>query len=263
MLKDKVAVITGAGGGLGQAVAKRFAKEGAKLVLVDLKQDVAQKTIDEVSKITNDVHFVQANVTKKDDVQYFVNEASKKFKSIDVFFNNAGIDAEVTPTSEYDEDMFGRVMEVNTTGVFLGMKYVLQVMHKQQSGSIINTASVHGLRGMINRSAYVASKHAVVGLTKTAAVENAQKGIRVNAVAPGPVFSEITIRIAKEKNPDNPEEHFNVMRELIPANRLGKPEDIANAVNFLASDETTYMTGIVIPVDGGMTASYYRADHSK
>src|SRR5699024_5366071 len=142
MLKDKVAVITGAGGGLGRAVAVRLANEGAKLVLVDLKQEAAQKTSDIVKGITDNVLIVQANVTKKDDVQTFVNVAVKKFNSIDIFFNNAGIDAEVTPTSEYDEGMFGRVMEVNTTGVFLGMKYVLQVMQKQKSGSIINTASV-------------------------------------------------------------------------------------------------------------------------
>src|SRR5699024_3719688 len=157
----------------------------------------------------------------------------------------------VTPTSEYDEGMFGRVMEVNTTGVFLGMKYVLQVMQKQKSGSIINTASVHGTRGMINRSAYVASKHAVVGLTKTAAVENAKQNIAVNAIAQRSVVSENTKRDAKELNPDDHEEHFNIMKDLIPANRLGKPEDIANTVNFLASDETTFMTGAVIPIDGG------------
>jgi len=261
MLKDKVAVITGAGGSLGRAVAERFANEGAKLVLVDLKEEAAKDTISAVKEITNDVHFVQANVTKKEDVQNFVKEAVEKFNRIDIFFNNAGIDAEVIQTSEYDEESFMRVMEVNTIGVFLGMKYILQVMQKQGSGSIINTASVHGTRGMINRSAYVASKHAVVGLTKTAAVENAQKNIRVNAVAPGPVFSEITKRVAKKLNPDDPEEHFNIMRDLIPANRLGRPEDIANAVNFLASDETTFMTGAVVPVDGGMMAAFYRAEN--
>lgn len=261
MLKDKVAVITGAGGSLGRAVAERFANEGAKLVLVDLKEEAAKDTINAVKAITQDVHFVQANVTKKEEVQNFVNEAVEKFNRIDIFFNNAGIDAEVIQTSEYDEELFKRVMEVNTTGVFLGMKYILQVMQKQGNGSIINTASVHGTRGMINRSAYVASKHAVIGLTKTAAVENAQKNIRVNAVAPGPVFSEITKKVAKELNPDDPEEHFNIMRDLIPANRLGKPEDIANAVNFLASDETTFMTGAVVPVDGGMMAAFYRAEN--
>src|SRR5699024_497070 len=143
-------------------------------VLVDLKQEAAQQTIDIVKGITDNVLFVQANVTKKDDVQNFVNVAVKKFNSIDIFINNAGIDAEVTPTSEYDEGMCGRVMEVNTKGGFLGMTYVLQVKQKQKSGSIINTASVNDRRGMIKRSAYVATKHAVIGLTKTQAVENAQ-----------------------------------------------------------------------------------------
>src|SRR5699024_467951 len=124
MLKDKVAVITGAGGGTGRAEAERHPNDGARLVLVALKQEAAQQTIDIVKGITDNVLFVQANVTKKDDVQNFVNVSVKKFNSIDIFFNNAGIDAEVTPTSEYDEGMFGREMEVNTTGVFLGMKYV-------------------------------------------------------------------------------------------------------------------------------------------
>lgn len=257
-LNGKVAVITGAGGSLGQAVAERFAKEGAKIVLVDLKKEAAEKTIDAVKDITQDVHFVQANVTNKDDVKGFVDEAVEKFGSIDVFFNNAGIDAEVVQVADYKEESFSRVMEVNTTGVFLGMKYVLQVMQKQGNGSIINTASVHGTRGMINRGAYVASKHAVVGLTKTASVENAQKSIRVNAIAPGPVLSEITKRVAKSLNPDNPQEHFDIMKALIPANRLGMPEDIANLVNFLASDESTFITGAIIPVDGGMTAAFYR-----
>src|SRR5699024_2750207 len=204
---------------------------GEKKELKKMKKETTQQKINKNKEITDKVLFVQANITKKDDVQNFVNEAVEKFKRIDIFFNNAGIDAEVTPTSEYDEGMFGRVVEVNTTGVFLGMKYVLQVMQKQKSGSIINTSYVNGTRGMINRRAYVSSKNAVVGLTKTATVENAQQNIRVNAIAPGPVFSEITKRVAKELNPDDPEEHFNIMRDLIPANRLGKPEDIANTVN--------------------------------
>lgn len=260
-LAGKVAIITGAGGSLGRSVAERFAKEGAKLVLVDMKEEAASQTIEAVKKITSDIHFVQANVTKKDEVQNFVNEAVEHFEKIDIFFNNAGIDAEVTPTSMYDEESFSRVMEVNTTGVFLGMKYVLQEMQKQGSGSIINTASVHGTRGMINRSAYVASKHAVVGLTKTASVENAEQSIRVNAIAPGPVLTDLTKRVAKELSPDNPEAHFDIMKSLIPANRLGKPKEIADLVNFLASDESTFITGAVIPVDGGMSAAYYRAEN--
>lgn len=259
-LEGKVAIITGAGGGLGRAVAERFANEGAKLVLVDLNEEAATQTIEVIKKITSDVHFVQANVTKKDEVQNFVNEAVDQFGRIDVFFNNAGIDAEVTATSTYDEEMFSRVMEVNTTGVFLGMKHVLQVMQEQGSGSIVNTASVHGTRGMLNRSAYVASKHAVVGLTKTAAVENAKQNIRVNAIAPATILTEITKRVARELNPDNPQEHFDIMKSLIPADRIGKPEEVANLVNFLASDEASFITGAIVPVDGGMTAAFYRAE---
>ncbi|TBL79856.1 glucose 1-dehydrogenase [Paenibacillus thalictri] len=255
-LKNKVVLITGAGGGLGGATALRFAKEGAKLVLVDLTESAANKTLKEVSDVASDVHFVAANVTKSEDVQKYVNEAVARFGRIDVFFNNAGIDAAVTPTSEYDEAMFDSVMSVNTKGVFLGLKYVLQVMQKQKSGSIINTASVHGLRGFSNRSAYVASKHAVVGLTRTAAAENAELNIRVNAICPATVVTEITKEVARKLNPENPQQHFDIMTSKIPAKRLGKPEEVASLVRFLASDESGFITGAMIPIDGGMSAAY-------
>jgi len=257
-LEGKVVAITGSGGSLGRAVAERSAKEGAKIVLVDLSEQTAAKTIKSVNKLTPNVHFVKANVTNKEDMKKFTQESVEKFGRIDVLFNNAGIDAEVIQTAEYDEDSFKRVMEINANGVFLGMKYVLKVMQQQGSGSIINTASVHGTRGMKNRSAYVASKHAVVGLTKTAAVENAKNNIRINAIAPGPVYSEITKKVAEKLNPNNPQEHFDIMKALIPADKLGLPEDISNLVNFLASDESAFITGTVMPVDGGMMAAFYQ-----
>lgn len=254
--KEKVVLITGAGGGLGRAAALRFAREdeGHKFVLVDLNEKAINQTLMELRDLTKDVHFVAANVTNPEDVKRYVDEAISKFGRIDVFFNNAGIDAAVTPTSDYNEDEFDRVMNVNTKGAFLGMKYVLQVMKKQNSGSVINTASVHGIRGMIDRSAYVASKHAVVGLTRTAAGEVAQYNVRVNAVCPAPIVSELTKEVAAKLNPDNPQQHFDIMKAKIPAKRLGTPEDIANLVRFLGSDESEFINGAIIPVDGAMTA---------
>ncbi|MEV9640792.1 glucose 1-dehydrogenase [Mammaliicoccus sciuri] len=254
--KGKVVLITGAGGGLGRATALRFAREesGHKFVLVDLNEKTISETMEELGEFTDEIHFVAANVTKSEDVKRYVDEAVEKFGRIDVFFNNAGIDAAVTPTSDYDEDEFDKVMNVNTKGAFLGMKYVLQVMKKQGSGSIVNTASVHGIRGMIDRSAYVASKHAVVGLTRTAAGEVAQYNVRVNAVCPAPIVSALTKEVAIKLNPDNPEQHFDIMKAKIPAKRLGTPEDIANIVRFLGSDEAEFINGAIIPVDGAMTA---------
>src|SRR5699024_10811199 len=190
-----------------------------------------------------------ADVTKEIDIKNYVNEAMKKYGKIDIFFNNAGIDADVTSIDKYDENQFNKILDVNTKGVFLSLKHVLKVMREQHSGSIINTASIHGLRGVADRVGYVASKHAVIGMTKTASTENAEFNIRVNAICPATIVTNITKEISKRANPDNPEVHFDKMKEKIPAKRFGKPEDVANLVSFLASNESNYITGAIIPID--------------
>ena len=255
-IRGKVVVITGAGGGLGRATALRFAKEGAKLVLVDITEGAARKTLESVKEVTSDVHFVEANVAKSEDVQKYVKEAVERYGRIDVFYNNAGIEGAVTPIGDYDEEIFDRVISVNTKGVFLGLKYVIQVMQKQKSGSIINTASVAGILGQGNLSAYTASKHSVVGLTRSAAAENAKLNIRVNAICPGPIDTDMMKNAANKYNADNLQEYYNLVMEKVPANRIGKPEEVASLVRFLGSDEAGYINGAIIPIDGGMTTSY-------
>ncbi|WP_158734867.1 SDR family NAD(P)-dependent oxidoreductase [Alteribacillus sp. YIM 98480] len=255
-VKGKVVVITGAGGGLGQATAVRFANEGAKLVLVDLSDQPMERTVSLVKEITQDVHTVEANVTNSNDVQNYVKEAVDTFGFIDVFYNNAGIEGSVTPTTQYDEDEFDKVMAVNTRGVFLGLKYVLQQMQKQKSGSIINTASVAGISTQENLSAYTASKHSVVGLTRATAVENAKLNIRVNAICPGPIDTVMVRHAAEKFNPVNPEEFYDLVKGMVPANRLGKPEEVASLIAYLGGDESGFINGAMIAIDGGMTTTY-------
>lgn len=247
-LLNKVAVITGGTGGIGKVTAETFLKEGAKVVLVDLFQEALDQAKSDLSEL-GEVITVQADVTKESDVQNYVNKAVEQFGRIDVFFNNAGIEGKVAPIVEQKVEDFDMVMNVNVRGVFLGLKHVLPVMIKQKSGSVINTSSVAGLGGSPNVSPYIASKHAVVGLTKTAALEVANSNIRVNSIHPSPVNTRMMRSL---------EEGLNVTQEAlaqsIPLGRYGEPNDIANLVVFLASDDSAFITGVQYRIDGGMGA---------
>lgn len=247
-LDNKVAVITGGAGGIGKTTAELFLKEGAKVILVDLMQESLEKTIDELQGYGS-VTIVQADVSKEEDVARYVKTAIDQHGTIDIFFNNAGIEGKVAPITEQKVEDFDKVINVNVRGVFLGLKHVLPVMIKQSSGSIINTSSVAGLSGSPNVSPYIASKHAVVGLTKAAAVEAAGANVRVNSIHPSPVNTRM-MRSLEE----GLEVEQATLAQSIPLKRYGEPIDIAHLVLFLASDESSFITGVQYRVDGGMGA---------
>ncbi|MBY6272655.1 SDR family oxidoreductase [Caldibacillus debilis] len=253
-LDGKAAVITGGAGGIGKETAKLFLQEGAKVVLVDLFDEALEKAKNELSSF-GEVLTVRADVTKEEDVKNYVKVAYEHFGKIDVFFNNAGIEGKVQPITEITVEDFEKVQKVNVLGVFLGLKHVLPIMMKQGHGSIINTSSVAGLGGTPGVAPYVASKHAVIGLTKVAALEAAKANVRVNSIHPSPVNTRMMRSLEKGFNPENAEEAKEEFTKSIPLGRYAEPSDIAKLVLFLASDESAFITGAEYRIDGGMRAS--------
>ena len=198
---------------------------------------------------------VTADVTDEIEVAEYVRAAVDKFGAIDVFYNNAGIEGDVAPITRYSLEAFRRVLDVNVVGVFLGLKHVLPVMLKQNKGSIINTASIAGLIGSPEIAVYSASKHAVIGLTRSAALECAATNVRVNCVCPGLIDSRMLSAIIQGRNPGNAPTPNEKIVERIPARRLGRASEVASIVAFLASEEASYVSGSAYTVDGGRTAS--------
>ncbi len=250
----KVVVITGAGGGIGRAAAVRFAREGASVVAVDRDEASLTETVAAVSAVGGRIHTVACDVTSSTDVQAYVQAAVDAFGGVDVLFNNAGIEGVVSSLETYPEDDFDQVIAVNVKGVWLGMKHTADAMRQRGGGVIINTASVAGLRGTPGLIAYGASKHAVVGMTKSAAVELAPAGIRVNAVCPAPIETRMMRSIESGAAPDDPEAFKKQATGRIPLGRYGEPDEVAALVAFLASDEAAFITGGIYPIDGGSGA---------
>jgi len=251
----KVALITGGGGGIGRAAAIGFANRGAKVVVVDVNADDGQASADIVRQRGGDASFVRADVSRSAEVQGYVRAALDAYGAIDCFFNNAGIEGTIAATQDYDEAVFDAVIGVNLKGVFLGLRHVLPVMLRQQSGTIVNTASVAGLFGGPGMSAYAASKHGVLGLTKVAATDVARHGIRVNAVCPGPVDTRMMRALEAQRSPTNPETVVEANRASIPIGRYATPEEVANVVLYLCSDLSGSVTGTYLVVDGGRSGS--------
>ncbi|MEK5058033.1 short chain dehydrogenase [Paenibacillus sp. FSL H7-0326] len=246
----KIAVITGAGSGIGRASSVQLAKDGYTVVLVDYNTESGEETLRLIKEQGGEGIFIQADVSKSEDVQNYVNEAVQAYGRIDFFFNNAGIVQKFSMFDDIEEAEFDRIMSVNVKGCFLGMKYVLKVMKDQGSGHILNTASTAGIRSEHSAGAYSASKHAVVGLTKSAALEYVKKGIRVNAICPGGVNTALTQSVAASFQQGGyvPEELSNM--------RMGRPaesNEISGVVSFMASPASSYMTGSIVTVDGGLT----------
>ena len=241
-LNDKVCIITGAARGIGKATAMKFSKNGAKVVICDLDEDFVQQTVKELSAFGETKGFA-VDVTKPDEIRYMVAEVLKTSGRIDILINNAGITADaqlVKMTSE----QFDRVIDVNLKGTFNCTKEVAPSMVLAGKGKIINISSVVGLFGNFGQTNYAASKFGVIGMTKTWAKELGRKNINVNAVAPGFILTEMTMKM--------PENLLNMMKEKSPLHKLGTPEDVANACLFLASDESDFVHGAVISVDGGV-----------
>jgi len=251
----KVALVTGGGNGIGRAACVGFAQGGAKVVVVDRDGAAAEATAGIVRQKGGEALAVTADVTKAPEVKAYVKAAIDKYGRIDCFFNNAGIEGKVAPTADYDEAVFDAVIGVNVKGVFLGLRHVLPEMIRQGGGSIVNTASVAGLVGTPGMPAYVASKHAVIGLTKTAAGEVARQGIRVNAVCPGPVDTRMIHALEQQLAPDDPASITAKYQAALPTGRYSTVEEIANMVLFLCSDLASNTTGGQFVVDSGRTAT--------
>jgi NAD(P)-dependent dehydrogenase (short-subunit alcohol dehydrogenase family) len=245
----KIALVTGGGSGIGQATALALAWEGAKIVVADVIVDGGEETVKRIKNAGGQAVFVKTDVAQDADAEAMVKHAVDTYGRLDCAFNNAGIAGAAARTADYARAQWDRVIAINLTGVWLCMRYEIQQMLKQEGGAIVNTASVAGLVGFRSGPAYVAAKHGVVGLTKTAALEYAKAGIRVNAVCPGVIRTPMFERGLKV---DPRIEETMSTRE--PIGRLGKPEEIAEAVVWLCSDAASFVTGLPMAVDGGWVA---------
>jgi 3-oxoacyl-[acyl-carrier protein] reductase len=242
-LKEKTAIITGAANGIGFAAAERFAREGANVILADFDAEIGRQREEDLREEGLQARFIQVDVSKRESIDELVRQVLEEYGRIDILINNAGITRDSMLAKMAAED-FQKVIDVNLTGVFHCTQAVIPSMIEQGKGKIISTSSVSGVYGNIGQTNYAAAKAGVVGMTKTWAKELGRKGINVNAVAPGFIHTGMTAKV--------PEKVIGQMKQMVPLGRLGSPEDISNAYLFLASDESDYINGTVLHVDGGI-----------
>ena len=251
-LDNKVAIITGGAGGIGKATAIEFLNEGSDVLLFDLNESDLQNLCQEIG--SNHLSYCTGDVTSIEDNLRAVEIAKEKFGGLDIFVANAGIEGDVKNLEDYDIEKFDQVMAVNVKGPFLGLKASIPALTDRGGGSFIITSSIAGLSGAPQIGAYATSKHAVIGLMKSAAKECADKNIRVNTVNPSPVETRMMRSLEEGLMPGESEQAKDLMESNIPLGRYGKPEDVAKLMLFLASDDSSFVTGSVYTVDGGSTA---------
>lgn len=253
--EGKVVVVTGASGEIGKAIVKGFLTSGATVVAADLDDGALASMVNELSDAGHSIIGATTNVAIAEDVKRCLELAMGKFGRVDAYINNAGVEGIVAPIEDYPEEQFDAVMGVNVRGVFLGMKYAVPALRKSGGGSIVNISSVAGLSGGAGTSAYNASKHAVIGLTRSGAVQLGAENIRVNAVCPSPVTGRMMSSLEAGSNPDDPASVHEMIVERIPMQRYAETEDVANLVLYLTSEAASFLNGGIYTVDGGMTAT--------
>ncbi|MBP9098229.1 MAG: SDR family oxidoreductase [Ferruginibacter sp.] len=257
-LENKVIIITGAAMGLGFAAAQELASRGANLTLVDYNEKSLEKAKKEINNQFPKAKIITvvADVSNEEAVKNYVDETVKAFARIDGLYNNAGIEGKQAGMTEYDVAIFKKVIDINLMGVYYGMRYVIPVMKKQHYGRIVNVASVGGIRGVLNQIPYVASKHAVSGMTKNAALEYGRDGINTNAIAPGAILTPMVAEAFKQVNPADPKAAETEYAQRNPVKRLGLPHEVAKVVAFLLSEDASYVNGQTIAIDGGESNIY-------
>jgi NAD(P)-dependent dehydrogenase (short-subunit alcohol dehydrogenase family) len=248
-MNKPVILITGALTGIGRAAAVAFAKKGANVVVAGRRDDVGRELVEELRAFDAEAEFINADVRNEDDVRDLVDKTVARFGRLDVAVNNAGTEGQVGPIRDQTADTYAATFDTNVLGVILSMKHQVRAMQAQGAGSIINISSTYGHQGAAGASVYVGSKHAVEGITKSVALEIASSGIRVNCVAPGPTDTGMLTRFT-----GTPENKAALVAN-VPMERMGRSEELADAIVFIASDEASYITGHILNVDGGLTAS--------
>ncbi|MCU6599348.1 glucose 1-dehydrogenase [Peribacillus frigoritolerans] len=251
---EKVAIVTGGGGGIGRAASITLSENGAKVVVVDLSEEAGLLTVNKIKENGGEAKFVKADVTKEDDIKNYVQKTIDSYGKIDIFLNNAGWEGKIMPLIDYPTEVFDQLMSINVRGVFLGLKHVLPHMIEQKSGAVVNTSSGAGLLATPNMVAYGASKHAVLGMTKTAGVEVAPHGVRVNAVCPGVVNTAMMRSIESGFGQGDSAAAETARKQLeatTPDGRYAEPQEIANLMMYLVSDLSSHITGQELVIDGG------------
>lgn len=252
-MTGKTALVTGGGSGIGRSTAVAFGAAGANVVVADVDEGGGKETVALIEAAQGKAMFVTADVSKASDVESMVNATVAAYGSLDCAFNNAGVQGALSQTAECTEENWDLITGINLKGVWLCMKYEIAQMLKNGGGAIVNNSSNFGLVGSVGMPAYSAAKHGLIGLTKTAALEYARSGIRVNAVCPGPVQTPLVDKVLSAQ-PELADSIIDSIREREPIGRFGQPEEIATAVVWLCSPEASFVVGAILPVDGGFVA---------